>query len=410
MMLSSSVYELEKMSQKNEEYRLKRRLIMVIGTGVLAFVFLGMVLSSNVGGSLFMSQQRLLSEAAEIFNGQRLHATVHPSIVKSVKREGGKSSPRIAQLIGFPLSGQDFLQRAIHDMTKTSTAINYGEAVMLTSGMIISDAISSVPLYQNNPHGPFAFSNVHPFPDHGHVLTRTYCSGHCSNCWPQDYIIQSVRLFQYECNVGKRLETNGKVVDTYYDSERIFRYIHLIRDPLSQVFARFDHEYTRWSHLNRHDMIKAYPHSKDGFHKWCSDFDDNIHDGRRFEIERYYYMKDKEFEKLARKVPCHSNFFRLVQWHNYAFQMTHDEHTLHGKPNKVIYFEDLVNRPKRVLNEVLDYLKLEEKSHQFARSNELTNAVNFYEPKHIVALKKYLKQLATKKTWSHLEHYFDELL
>lgn len=335
-------------------------------------------------------------------------ASVRPSIVKSIDVSASPDLPGIVQLMGFPFSGQGFLQRSVHDLTKSSTAINYGEAVMLTTGVIINDALVSVPVYSDSPNGPFAFSHVHPFPTSGHILTRTYCGGHCSGCWPQDYVVPSKRVFQYECNTGARLRQDGEVVPTYYDSERVKKYVHLMRNPLTHIVARFDHEFTRWKIHNHKPTMEKYPHSRYGFLKWCSETDDNVHEGRRFEIEKFYYLKDDKIEALARQVPCHSHFFRMVQWHNYAFDVMDEEKKLHDKPVKIIYYENIESDPENVVNNLLEYLELEKISGAVPPPfNEIKHGATYFKKSHIAIIRAYVKALSSERTWPFMSRYFD---
>ena len=52
-----------------------------------------------------------------------------------------------------------------------------------------------------------------------------------------------------------------------------------------------------------------------GFFRWCA-FDDQDK-----KIIGSHFIDDALKERMER-IPCHNDFYRLVQWHNLAFAMT----------------------------------------------------------------------------------------
>jgi len=347
---------------------------------------------------------RFLGEGSESEEAYRIEA-------KPVSREHGHPHPHIAQLLGFPWSGQGDIQRAIHDLTRTSTAINYGMALMAPDGDTFEAAYDSVPLYEDDEgkEGPYAFSSVLPWPSTGYVLARTYCAGHCVACWPKDYVKSSVKQWLFECGIGMKYhKRTGWQQPTYYNTtELVQKNIHLIRSPFTNILARFQSEYGLFWQYNQTEMMEEYPLTKNGFLRWCRDFDDNVEHGRRRQIEQAYYLTTRELRDLARRVPCHTDFFRYIQWHNFAFEAHQGE--FKNKPMKLIYYEDMVANPESVIPDVIDFLNLEallgiDTPDMVADELDIRNEA--WTDKEYDDVKRYVELLSSRSTWLHLQRYF----
>jgi len=280
---------------------------------------------------------------------------------------------------------------------------------MNPDGMLFRSTHSGIPLYddEEGENGPYAFSDAYPFPSSGYVLTRSYCAGHCLECWPKDYMKASVKRWLYECGVGSRFNVDtGRINQVYYNTtELVEKNIHLIRNPFTNIPARFEHEYLRWEASNQQHMMKKYPLDRGGFLSWCSDYDDNVEDGRRREIEESYYLNTEELRDLAREVPCHTDFFRYIQWHNYAFEAAKGE--LKDKPMKIVYYEDIQEDPETEIGYIVRYLNLEiVSSAQLADVEGQIYKGDYMTWEDYDVVKRYFELLASRSTWLHLKKYF----
>lgn len=345
-----------------------------------------------------------VTQSRKLSNGSATPSYVHArSIVRSQN-----SRRRIALMIGFPHSGQDFLQHAVHEITGTSTAMNYGQAVMSPVGNIVHAPFSSIPLFADEEEGPYAFSEIHPFPKNAHVLTRSYCAGHCLACWPKDYIKASVRQWTFECGVGRKYDKEtGNSKQVYYNTTtEVAKYVHLIRNPFTNIPARFEQEHHRWRQTGQNHMMDKYPTNRIGFKRWCHDYDDNVEEGRRRKIEEsHYYLKDKKIRDLAMSVPCHTDFFRFIQWHNFAFEAAQGE--FKGKPMNLLYHEDLERDEAGAIKRLLEYLSLKPKIG--ARQEKLPAQHfngNYITGEDYNSVKQYFKMLASDITMRHMNRYF----
>lgn len=331
-------------------------------------------------------------------------------ITRSVDRHSG---PGLCLMMGFPWSGQDFLQRAVHELTRTATAMNYGQAVMSDTGRIILNTADSIPVYTDHINGPFAFSQTLRLPPSGYVLTRTYCAGHCNQCLP-DYYVKPPAQHWLECHSGVRFSTKFRGDDgrgntiTYYDKQLPNRYIHLIRSPLTHVAARFEHEFDVWTLQQQFTKIAMYPNGMVGFRKWCKEYDDELYDGHNFELEKSYYLTDPELQRLAKLIPCHSDFYRVVNWHNNAFK-NQDSEEMAGKPIKLIYYEDIVANPDIVVDDLLRYLELPKLKMHYSELYEIAHNEPYYDENDMRNIKEYVKRLSDDQTWANLSPYFNEV-
>ncbi|KAL7450872.1 hypothetical protein ACHAWC_002728, partial [Mediolabrus comicus] len=65
---------------------------------------------------------------------------------------------------------------------------------------------------------------------------------------------------------GRLIEKKGS-----YNKELVKRAVHLIRDPFDNIVSRFHLHYDYLVEMNQTDQLGAYPRSREGFRKFCSD-------------------------------------------------------------------------------------------------------------------------------------------
>lgn len=406
----------------------KNFVISIIVLGIFLFTSNDTSLSSSGRKLLTPKERKAVREGFALYNGAHMKEGLPPNhdrlldqempeniAAKSMDKE---TAPGIAHLWGFPWAGQSFVQKAMHDLTKFSTAMNYGQAIMLPSGLITHAAYSSVPVYekqQKGESGPYAFSTFLPFPDHGLVLTRTYCAGHCTGCWPKDFMVPSVHKWLFECGVGENyIQELDKGQPAFYNvTEEVKAIVHLVRNPLIHIPARFEHEYEVWEQWNKTEELEKYPLTREGFLTWCSNFDDNSFNGRFREVEESYYLNTKKLFQLSKLFPCHADFYRLIQWHNYAFEAR--DTVMKGTPSVTIHYEDMALDAQESAQSIADFLGLNYDSHIKVTPAEssLWQGSQRYEDDYVEGrdhkhVREFVRLLSSERTWEALERYFPE--
>mmetsp|Transcript_14038 Transcript_14038/g.29567 ORF Transcript_14038/g.29567 Transcript_14038/m.29567 type:complete len:253 (-) Transcript_14038:71-829(-) len=193
---------------------------------------------------------------------------------------------KIAWLLSFPNSGTSYTTKLVKRVTQTSTATNYGEE----SDFLDPVTGGNVPVVKWSSGGPFWASSrsssssnriIHDDVDHRGdlssplVLTKTHCTGRCVSCTAKEYL-KNLTEFYNGCQTGKRyhvvagnyanhaeISSNSTavavIVDkntktrhsivkkyqktlevTHYDAAKLVtKAIHLLRNPLDNIVARF---------------------------------------------------------------------------------------------------------------------------------------------------------------------------
>eukprot|EP00586_Coscinodiscus_wailesii_P000217 CAMPEP_0172481524 /NCGR_PEP_ID=MMETSP1066-20121228/7454_1 /TAXON_ID=671091 /ORGANISM="Coscinodiscus wailesii, Strain CCMP2513" /LENGTH=351 /DNA_ID=CAMNT_0013243891 /DNA_START=175 /DNA_END=1230 /DNA_ORIENTATION=+ len=325
-------------------------------------------------------------------------------LTKSVELKPGKG-PYIAQMIGFPWAGQNFVQHAVHEMTRKATAINYGNAFMRSSGEMAINVISSIPLYKDDYSGPFSISAVYKFPEEGYVLTRSYCAGHCLECLPKDYIIPSKQIFEFQCNAGVRFSTElpkgQRETITSYTSDKVKKYVILVRDPFDHIASRYENEIDRHQLYDPFGIADQLIPEKIGFEAYCNYVDNKLFGGNVREIDEEFFL-DEEVYGLSQDVPCYADFYRLVQWYNYALEMLDD----YDLPTHYVYFENIKKSAKDELYKITEFLELEVVEEPRSVLAGLLWRGPYYDQVKRAAITEFIKHFATESTWNLLSRYF----
>lgn len=298
-------------------------------------------------------------------------------------------------LMSFPNSGTSYTIHLVRELTNTTTATNYG-----LEGDIKDEP--SVPAFNHGINGPFLeripgrYTNIPPL-----ILTKTHCGGFSTSLNPTSYI-ETPRSFLKSCLKGKRgvYSSDSKSVATHsvwYSQDLVKKIVHIFRSPLDNVVARFHLKRKRFTARKNKKWLHDYPDNKLGFHKWCKSIDDSQ------QLARTRWI-DRELGEAFLGVPCHAEFYRYVEWHNYADGVKMDL----GIPTMVFYYEDYSTRFDDVTEELLNFLELE---HQ--ESSAPVFIVNkkyddYYSKEQTQAITALVKELSNKRTWKHLAHYFGE--
>jgi len=303
-----------------------------------------------------------------------------------------RNVPRPAWLMSFPNSGTTFTSYLILIASNTRRATNYGAEEYL------DETGNSVPVFENDLNGPFwadPLQENSTYPTR-YVVTKTHCTGYCVSCGPDKYV-NTPYSFLHSCLSGHRghLDTTGtrQKVRVTYSPEKIHRAIHLIRNPFDNIVSRY--------HLEQHQRMKRdgteMPSTKEGFRDYCKDVNKELqHD------EHVSKVWDTYIFHLLKDVPCHSDFFRYIQWHNLASTVLNEFMQI---PTYTLHYENFEHRFNETAKEILGFLELEQVNDfpEFILGKQYQD---YFEEDEKVRVKEAFKRMASMETWQNIEHYF----
>lgn len=336
---------------------------------------------------------------------EKYHRNPEAPSGKFVLEPENEFTPKIAWLMSFPNSGTSFTMTMVARSSNKSFATNYGNEV------IAPDEPNSLSIYPRRPEGPFwpgksgKMHTPRDLPDK-YVITKTHCGSRCSKCGPDEYI-ETTDEFLRRCTLGHAELTPAKDrrrYDVEYPSERVHKAIHLIRNPMHNIIARYHLEHRHKGYKNDTDWQENHANDAEGLHKWCDAFSET------------YLEEDLEFfgaKENIPKAPCHGEFYKWTQWHNLAHESlklmregSNGAGPRREVPSLTIYYEDYNTKFKKTAKSILDFLELE----QVAPFREFTSRKDYGgyfpgdEPRQIRDL---VKSVATETTWKAVKHYFD---
>jgi hypothetical protein len=252
--------------------------------------------------------------------------------------------PKIAWLLSFPNSGTSYTMTMVEQATNKSTASNYGIEVTDTK-------YPSVPVHANHPEGPYwegtsiarriapgkdrLKARIRELPD-TFVLTKTHCGGRCVHCSAKDYVVANTTTFLRACaRTTARLGKNLRV-EALMDPTRVARVVHLMRNPFTNIVARFhlegrnmmmqqcqqnqdividkDDNSAVAENVNKDPLL--LPMNATGFATFC-----RVLDERYAKEEQDVFYSNPKLLQLLQAVPCRAEFYKYVQWHNYVGKM-----------------------------------------------------------------------------------------
>jgi hypothetical protein len=304
-------------------------------------------------------------------------------------------TPGICWLMSFPNSGTSFTMTMVARASNKSFATNYADEVTA------ADQPDSLSIYPRRPEGPYwaglsgKIAYPRPLPENL-VLTKTHCGSRCLQCGPDDYV-ETPSTFLNKCASGHgRVGPRRQRVDVEYPPSRVHRAIHLIRNPLHNIIARFhlDHRHRARSNKKSTEWLETHPNNAQGLQAWCRDLD---HD---------YRKQDESFfgKKTVPTATCHGEFFKYTQWHN----LVHEGLDLinHTVPVLPVYYEDYTLKFNETVSTILEFMDLEHVGtlKEFQARSDYTS---YFTDKQKVEIGDLIQDVASEKTWMQLKHYFE---
>jgi Sulfotransferase domain len=205
------------------------------------------------------------------------------------------------------------------------------------------------------------------------------------DCGVANYLDLSLLTFEAECRKGHAW--GGEVV-SYDHSVAVAKAVHLIRDPFDNIVGRM--------HLgSAHQQSRGeagFNHSQQGLEDWCSYLDEKYHD------------QDESSHALDMDLPCRAEWYRYIQWHNLAAEVTEKiPHVLH------MYYDNYTTNYEGTVTQLLDFLELEARHEPlFFQANK--TYLEYFSLLHRQQAARFAQRFATEKSWKLLAHYFEPYL
>lgn len=364
-------------------------------------------------------------------------------------------NPRIAWLASFPNSGTSFTMGLVARATNTTFASNYG--IEANFG---SRDVASLPIYPRHPEGPYMPDPVTSYhhrklPYGRYVMTKTHCGGYCFTCKPSTYAygyndqqntVDETSIpgldFLRDCASGQAVDGNGQLVDVSYPPERVSRVIHLYRNPMHNMIARFHLERKHHSDANTakdKEWLEQHPDNQEGMSKFCQETNENRWEEEQNFFESAYFQRNnlksdntsyerrngdsssptesrfpqyfETWKELVKRVPCRNDLFRYVQWHNLLHQGL--DYLPYKMPVLTLYYEGFESSTyQATANSILDFLELQPVAGddrgnvKWSEFHSRSDYDEFFSDTQVQDIEDFLQTLASFRVWGEIEHYF----
>ena len=156
-----------------------------------------------------------------------------------------------------------------------------------------------------------------------------------------------------------------------------------------------------FNHKNHEEHLELFQNNQDGFRKWCLFLQATSYNAT---VESD--LLDDTTKELYEVVPCASEFYRYVQWHNLAIEVAEEQLQL---PVHTIFYEDYSHKYNETVDQLLDFLQLDAVSEPppFIPGKEYHD---YFSEDDKYYAGQLVKHLATNATWALLKHYFEGIL
>lgn len=296
------------------------------------------------------------------------------------------TQPEVAWLISYPNSGTSYTITNTEKISNKSTASNYAGGW---------DAL--IPVRPELTNGPFLHDANLEIPSN--VLTKTHCTGYCFDCAPAAYV-KTVDSFEKGCATGQK-DIDGSKTQVSYSSTVPEKIVHLIRNPFDNLVGRIHLGIKkRRQEGQSEEELAQFQNSKEGVQAWCNHFDPKF-----VQKELNSPLLDQTLFRRFQSLPCRAEWFRYVQWHNLATELTKRRRL----PTHVFYYEDYTADYNGTVQQLFDFLDLPivQEPLYFIPGKTYTH---FYDTEDARAAAHFVRELATPDAWMLLRHYFIDLL
>ena len=276
-------------------------------------------------------------------------------------------------MVSYPNSGTTYTMQNTQTISNLSVAYNYP-----------SPSSKDDPVFLSEPYkSPIIGSSVLNLPRL--VLTKTHC--HCYNleCSPEadpkgfEQSCMSVLIFE---------EGKPRPIPVRYH-ELPAKGVHLVRDPHDNLVARMHF-------ANDHSNLDVkYSRDEAGFREWCS-YVDSFPPVRNA-MKRQLNVSDYLFDNL----PCISDYWRYVIWHNNAIAMFNRR----DYPLLTLHYEDYSLNYQSTVDTLFEFLELDQVNPPAPFiANKSYHSYFTEEQKELAGI--FVRKAATPECWKILQRYF----
>ena len=168
--------------------------------------------------------------------------------------------------------------------------------------------------------------------------------------------------------------------------------VHIFRHPLDNVVARYHLEYNT---LRKKDAgwEKTHPNNRTGFIAWCKEMD------AASQLQTMRWI-DPQLMNLLNKIPCHEEFYRYVQWHNLAFDVTRGNNiAVH-----IVHYHNYSQNFDETLSKLLSFLELS-RNGQVEPFHAGKTYTDYYTPRERKKIRRAIQEFASVETWDNIKDY-----
>lgn len=234
--------------------------------------------------------------------------------------------------------------------------------------------------------GPWSRQPWLPLPN-TYILVKTHCGGYCDNCPPEGFLLSN-ESFVTHCATTSTSAAGKPRVNAVYNYTIVEKAVHLIRNPFDNLLSRI--------HLARNSGKGLPNDDAEAYKEWCSRID-------RMYPEAYHNSSlfDPSIQELFAELPCFSEWFRYVTFHNHVVQML----STMKIPSRNLYYEQYFGAEyNQTVSNLLDFLELKPVARPLV-FKEHSYAHLFSEPEARAAL-ALVQAIASHACWDLLKHYF----
>jgi hypothetical protein len=191
---------------------------------------------------------------------------------------------------------------------------------------------------------------------------------------------------------------DGKSTAATYSKNVPQKAIHIIRNPFDNLVGR--QHLAMKKRLRQGSAEDIFPSSREGMQSWCE-----FLDAKPSQREIDSNVMDAAMMKRYKDLPCLSEWYRYIQWHNLAIQVTRRLQL----PVHFMYYEDYSNNYAATVEDLFHFLELSIVQEPLDFIGGKTYGT-FFNGKDAELAARMVRELATPDAWLLLRHYFEGLL
>jgi hypothetical protein len=188
------------------------------------------------------------------------------------------------------------------------------------------------------------------------------------------------------------------------DPRRVAKVVHLLRNPFTNVVARF-HLESRNLFRREKKTSQWLPKNATGLRNFCQVLDEIYGPEEEGILEA-------NIRKLMANVPCRAEFYKWTQWHNLLGEvvpsMGTSTLTTATTPVLTLYYEDYQSNLDQTAGRVLDFLNLVPRVLPYRSFRDLPDYADHFTIEERKAAWKLMKAVATPQTWQLIKRYRKE--